>query len=223
MPYYRAPHIYLSLPKRFTPFRAPVPLEEGKKLLAKGSVDHYAQHSSDTIFMSSRGGETYQRLFMEAFIRPGSSPRDWITRANSCAYGIVPNGERELSIFRYTQYGQPTNHLARYTLRVDGFVSVSGPYEGGELLTKPFQFSGERLALNFETSAAGGIQVEIQDEQGKPLPGFALRDCLEVVGDQIDGVVSWKQGPSVSSLAGRPVRLRFVIKDADLYSLRFQE
>ena len=31
----------------------------------------------------------------------------------------------------------------------------------------------------------------------------------------------WKQGPDVGALAGKPVRLRFVLKDADLYSLRF--
>ena len=37
------------------------------------------------------------------------------------------------------------------------------------------------------------------------------------------GVVTWKSGADVSALSGRPVRLRFELKDADLYSLRFSE
>ena len=77
------------------------------------------------------------------------------------------------------------------------------------------------MEINFGTSAAGGIRVEIQDVGGKPLPGFALTDANEQIGNEVERVVSWKQGSDVSSLAGKAVRLRFVIKDADLYSLRF--
>ena len=221
MPYFRAPQIYVSLPKRFCPLRTPVPLEEGRTYLVEGAPDQYARHSSDSLFMTSRGGDRYDRIFMEAFIRPGSSPKDWITRANSCAYGIVPSGEREISIFRYTHYSQPTNHLARYTLRIDGFVSASGPYQGGELITKPLKFSGDKLVLNFETSAAGGIRVEIQDAEGKPIPGYTLDESNELIGNEIERAASWKNGDDVSRLSGKPVRLRFVIQDADLYALRF--
>ncbi|MEO6738932.1 MAG: hypothetical protein ABIP20_01685, partial [Chthoniobacteraceae bacterium] len=78
-----------------------------------------------------------------------------------------------------------------------------------------------KLALNFSSSAAGSIRVEIQDADGKPLSGFALDDCEETFGDSIERVVAWKNGADVSSLSGRPVRLRFVLKDADLFALRF--
>ncbi len=75
--------------------------------------------------------------------------------------------------------------------------------------------------MNFSTSAAGSIQVEIQDATGKPLPGFALEDCPEIYGDRIRQVVGWKQGSDVSILAGKPIRLRFIMKDADLYAIQF--
>ena len=65
-------------------------------------------------------------------------------------------------------------------------------------------------------------RVEIQDAFGKSLPGFALTDCAEIVGDEIERVVRWKNGPDVGSLAGQTVRLRFVMKDADLFSLCFR-
>ena len=51
--------------------------------------------------------------------------------------------------------------------------------------------------------------------------GFSQADADEVFGDQIEGVVSWQGNRDVSSLAGKPVRIRFVLNDADLYAFRF--
>ena len=41
-------------------------------------------------------------------------------------------------------------------------------------------------------------------------------------GDEIERVVHWQSGSDVRKLAGLPVRLRFIMRDADLYSLRFR-
>jgi len=76
--------------------------------------------------------------------------------------------------------------------------------------------------MNFSTSAVGSLRIEIQDEAGNAIPGFGLADCPEIYGDFIDEVVKWKSGSDVSALAGKSVRLRFVMKDADLYSIRFR-
>ena len=65
------------------------------------------------------------------------------------------------------------------------------------------------------------MRVEIQDASGKPLPDFELADCHEMFGDAVDRVVSWKSGTGVASLSGKPVRLRFELKDADVYSFQF--
>ena len=108
-------------------------------------------------------------------------------------------------------------------LRTDGFVSIQAPYSGGELVTKPVIFQGSKLVINYATSAAGSVRVELQDAEGNPLPGFALDDCPEIYGDQIERVVAWKSGTDVNALVGKPIRVRFVLKDADLYSLRFTE
>ena len=63
--------------------------------------------------------------------------------------------------------------------------------------------------------------MEIQDAAGKPIPGFALADAVETIGNDIERAVRWKSGSDVSKLAGKAVRLRFVMKDADLFALRF--
>jgi hypothetical protein len=84
-------------------------------------------------------------------------------------------------------------------------------------------FRGRHLELNFATSAAGSVRVEIQDLDGQPLPGFALDDCPQIFGDAIGRPVTWTKGSDVRAIAGRPVRLRFELKDADLYAFQFQD
>ena len=192
-PYYRAPHIYIALPTRFHPER--------------GS-------STDIMFMTARGDVPYDRTFREAFIRPGLDPARWGNRSNYAALNVVPTGPDEMSIY--------TTPFRRFTLRTDGFASVHGGADSGELLTKTFTFDGVELALNFSTSAGGSVKVEVQDPDGKPIRGFALADQLPLVGDSTDRAVVWKNNPNLGSLAGQSVRLRFVLQEADVFALQFR-
>jgi hypothetical protein len=95
--------------------------------------------------------------------------------------------------------------------------------EGGALVTKPIVFSGNKLVVNFATRGEGRVTVELQDAEGKPIPKFNLADAVPLAGDEIAGTVAWKSGDDVGSLAGKPVRLHFALKDADLFSIRFAE
>jgi len=63
--------------------------------------------------------------------------------------------------------------------------------------------------------------VEIQDAAGKPLEGFGFDDMDPLFGDELDGGVTWKGGSDLAALIGHPVRLRFAMRDADLFALRF--
>jgi len=152
----------------------------------------------------------------------------YISEAYKSQFAKEPDAERGVYVSEAAprpdeHSDQPTlvNRLRRYTLRIDGFVSVRAPLAGGTLLTRPLIFEGDRLEINFSTSAAGSIAIEIQDLDGGPIPGFALDDCHLQFGDQLDRTVTWKSKPGVRQLAGNPVRLRFELKDADLYSFRF--
>ncbi len=217
--YFRAPHIYLAIGARFMPNRQVVSDEQAKKL----NVDpKYFNDCSDAILMSSRGGNRYDRTFMESFIRPGIGLQNWVSRSNYPALNVVQTSPTEMSVFVNEDYAQPTAHLKRYSLRLDGFTSISATYKGGEVITKLFTFSGKELELNYSTSAAGEIRVEIQDEKGKAIPGFTLDDSQSIIGNEIKRVVIWKGNESVKDLASTPVRLRIYLKDADLYSLMFK-
>jgi len=218
-PYYRAPHLYVATPARFMPGRRAITAEQAK---AAGAHEKYSGDCSDAVFMTSRGGSAYDRTFMESFIRPGLGAENWASRCNYPALGIVPTGPGEMSIYVQRRYAQASACLQRYTLRTDGFASVNAPYLGGEMVTRPLVFAGRELEINYSTSAPGSICVEVQDADGTPLPGYGLADAVPCIGDEIERVVAWKQGRDVAPLAGKPVRLRFVMKDADLYSLRFR-
>lgn len=217
-PYFRAPHLYISTCARFMPGRQVLDAEEAKAI----HVDpNYFKDASDAIFMTTRGGNVYDRALLSSFIRPGIGAQNWVSRTNYPALNVVQTGPHEMSVYVNQDYAQPTAHLRRYSLRLDGFASLRAPYEGGEVVTKPLTFRGDRLLVNFATSAAGGIRVELQNAAGEPIPGFKLDDSVETIGNEIERRVRWKQGGDLSALAGKPVRLRFVMKDADLFALRF--
>lgn len=197
-PYARAPHIYIAFPTRFVP-------------LKKDSADSVQDNVTDVLFMSARAGaDHYDRPFTEAFIRPGLDPKRWVNRANYVANNVVQTGPAELSI--YHRSGD------RYVMRPDGFISVHAGSQEGTLLTKPLVFSGKNLELNFSTAAAGSVRVEILGENGR-----VLARSEKVFGDAIERVVVWDGAADLAALAGQPVRLRFTLKEADLYSLRFTE
>jgi len=217
-PYFRAPHLYLATAARFMPGRQVVTDEQAAAI---GVHPKYFHDTSDAVLLTSRGGDRYDRTFLGSLIRPGIGLKNWVSRTNYPALNIVQTGPTEMSLYVQQDYGQSTAHLQRFTMRLDGIASVRADFGGGELVTRPVTFSGDRLSLNFSTSAAGGLRVEIQDAEGKPIPGFALDDCIEVIGNEIERDVHWKNGADVGALAGRPVKLRFVISDADLFALRF--
>jgi hypothetical protein len=217
-PYFRAPHLLIATAARFMPGRQALTAAEAQQI---GAGAAYFKDASDAVLLTSRDGRTYQQTFREALIRPDLRPNSWVSRTGYPALNVVQTGPQEMSLFVNQDYTQPTAHLRRYALRLDGFASVNAPYEGGEFTTKPLRFTGRRLLLNFATSAAGSLRVEIQNAEGQPLPGFAAADCREILGNRIEWPVAWKSGDDVSRLAGQIVRLRFVMKDADVYALQF--
>jgi hypothetical protein len=207
LPYSRAPHLFLGFPSRIVGRRGD--LVEG-------------------LFMSSRDGKSFRR-WQEAIIRPGQNDDRWHNRSNYIWLGLaetasdLPTSATELSLYSGERYYQGDGvRVRRYTYRTDGFVSVNASYAGGSLLTKPITYGGgDELVLNMSTSAAGSILVELVDSDGKALPGFALEDCEELFGDDTKRIVKWKHGGSLGTHKGKPVRLRFELKDADLFSFRF--
>ena len=238
-PYFRAPHVYISLPGRIlfadleqmpreddiAAVRKDVITDDLRRFYETEVVAESGQPGdvSDGVLLTSRAGTLlYDFTFRESFVRPGIGLSNWMSRTNYPACGVVQTGPTEMSLYVQRDYSQKTSHLERMTLRLDGFTSLNAPYDGGDMTTKPFTFEGDELEVNYSTSAAGSIRIEVQDAEGTPLPGYGPDECRELIGDEIERVVAWEGGSAVSGLAGKPVRLRFVMKDADVYSFRFR-
>lgn len=234
IPYCRAPHIFLGFPTRYvergwSPSMESLPELEHRRKRSEVS-DREGMALTDGLFMSSRDAVTFHR-WDEVYLRPGlRTANNWVYGDNYQNWGIVEtdavmeDAPRELTMYATESYWTGTSSaVRRFTTRVDGFASMHAPISGGEFTTKPLLFEGGQLVLNFSTSAAGAIRIEIQDAAGTPVPGFTLDDAPEVFGDALDRVAPWKEGSDLASLAGTPVRLRFVMRDADLYGFQFRE
>jgi hypothetical protein len=210
-PYFREPSLYVGFPMRFVPQRKTI----GAEARAVDGV-------SDAVLISSRDGLHFDRTFEEALLRPGLDPRNWghAHGNNTPAWGLLPMSPGEMSLYWAEHYGD-TPQMRRGVFRVDGLASLQGGRQGGSLVTRALRFAGRTLRLNYSTSAVGSVRVELQDADGVPLPGYRLDDCLEIFGDELDRAVAWKGGGDLSALASRPLRLRIVLNDADLYSFQF--
>ena len=177
---------------------------------------------TETMLMTSRDGLNFQRQ-PEAFYTPGiENGENWVYGDGYFAYGTIETasdfeGEPdELSLYVIKGYRSRPANFERYTLRMDGFFSWRADFGGGEVITKPFSFDGDKLALNFSTSALGFVRIEMLDENGKAIEGY---DSGRVFGNSIDRAVDFEK--PLSDLRGKTVRMKISMRDADLYSFAF--
>jgi hypothetical protein len=191
--YFRAPHLFIGFPTRFDA----------------------ATQQVEPILMTSRDGRSFHR-YAEAVI-PRTAPKDRNhNRSNYMAWGMVqlPGLPHQISVYATENYYEPTpGRVRRFVYRVDGFVAARGGTTGGQLTTKPLHYHGQRLLLNYVVRPGGTLGVEVLEESGS-----VVGRSKPLYGDAVDGPVDWEQEPHLSHGV---VQLRFTIKNADVFSLRF--
>ncbi len=106
-------------------------------------------------------------------------------------------------------------------MRLDGFVSADADYSGGELTTHLLSFEGDKLEVNVDTGGGGVLQVEVLDEAGAPIPGYTQTEATLLCGNSVRMPVAWGDRETVLPLSGKPVRLRFIMRDCKLYAFGF--
>ncbi|MCX7718702.1 MAG: hypothetical protein N2111_09935 [Candidatus Sumerlaeaceae bacterium] len=207
----RAPGMYLAFPMRFVPERT-----------SAGNPPRPVDGLCDAILLSSHGGRVWDRTFREAFIRPGPDPDNWgDAHCNQTPLtGLIETAPGETSIYWFEGCLSGTPRIRRGTFRTDGLASIRAGADPGELLTPPLTIPAQgerRLSLNMATSAVGSVRVEVLDPYGLPVEGWAASDCKEIVGDGHQWPVRW--GDKDTLPRETPIRLRFLLKDADLYAV----
>ncbi len=176
--------------------------------------------------MSSRDGVTFTRY--NDPIVPRDAPEDRQgNRSNYMVNGLVqiPSEPGRMSVFATeAYYVGPDTRVRRFSYRTDGFVALHSGQKGGELATKPIQFSGNELVLNYSAKKGGSVKVELQNADGTPISGFSSKDCKPLKGDSIQQMVHWeKGGKSLKELSGKTIRVKFLLSHADLFSFQFRE
>lgn len=164
---------------------------------------------TDIALMASRSGERFSRTFPEALIRPGLESSRWLNRANYAALNIIQIDDSRMALYH-------ARAKTRYLWRIDGLSSLCAGYEGGAAETTPVVFSGNTLQVNVSTAAGGDFSVEMLSVDGKTLAKSTV-----FYGDKIQYDVKWENNADIGIYSGTPVKLRFNLKDADLYSYRF--
>ena len=192
-PYPRAPHIYVGAATRYFGDR--------------GSA-------TDVTLLFSRNGQGIIRPYPGAWIKPGLDGERWLNRMNYIAWGMVQNGDDELLMY----HGRKK---LMFKIRTDGFVSLSGKgLLTGTVLTKALSRRSGGLEFNLSTSAGGSFQVEVCDENGKPVPHYTFKDMKPFWGDCIRWEPEWN-GRKFPELPPMKFRLRFRLKECDLFSVSF--
>lgn len=230
--YHRAPHILVGFPMRYvergwSPSMKALPDLENRELRSQAHL-RYGTALTETQIMTSRDGVKFKR-WDEAFLRPGVERSDsWYYGHNNVAWNMAltasrfDNAEDELSFYAESGGWHGAGKiLTRHTLRQDGFVSVHSTLKGGRLTTRPLTFSGSELELNLSTSAIGYVKVECLTPEGTAIDAFGIEQADETFGDSLARKVTWEGWSGVKKLSGKPIRLRFTLSDADLYSFKF--
>lgn len=154
----------------------------------------------------------------------GKPPRSW-DQGMLCGVPPILVGN-EMRLY-YTGYDGPHDWLPFHagiglaTLPKDRFASLDGGESSGEVLTKRLKGLTGSLRINCQ-SQKGSIHVELVDGNGNVVPGYARNDCDAVQTDSVDQVVTWHGKSDLPALA-EPLRLRFIIHRAALYSFRSGE
>ena len=111
------------------------------------------------------------------------------------------------------------------TTRLDGFAAWrAAPDAPGEVVTRPFKCEGDRLFVNADARVGGSVSVEVLGEDGKPVAGHEAGASRPLNGDTlaegVDGWVRWGAKQDLNDVRGKTIQLRFVVKNADLFSFR---
>jgi hypothetical protein len=173
----------------------------------------------------SHDGRKWHRPCRKPFIALGGVG-EWDRFNTSAACGrIIRVSKKELwfyyggRTYRHPSYkGEDTGGawgaVGLAKLRVDGFASLNSGFRGGVVLTKPVVLKYPNLCVNV-AARFGEVRVEILDEAGRPIPGMQSKPF---VGDRHDAVLEWPEGAGLEPVLRRPVRLRFTLKNAKLFS-----
>jgi hypothetical protein len=168
----------------------------------------------------SRDGETWNRDYRkDAFLNPDPNVGNW-DHAMSWVSTVAPVGDELYIYYAGFRWGHKyrrsiDRQIGLVKIKRDRYVARQGGESGGTLTTPVVKLEGDHLTINADVADGGEVRVQIADESGRPLPGFAFAECLPITGDALALPVKWSQ--NLSTIPSKPVRMELSIRNARLY------
>lgn len=103
--------------------------------------------------------------------------------------------------------------------RLWALVASAGGATKGEVITRPLEAGGKRLAVNARMKPGGTLGAELLDREGRPVPGFGANDCVPITGDHRRATFAW-QGGAVAPVSA--AKIRFILQRAFLYGYAWE-
>jgi hypothetical protein len=114
--------------------------------------------------------------------------------------------------------------IMRAVQRRDGFACLTAGPREGVLTTVPLEVTGSELLVNCDAGAWGEVSIELLDpSSGDRIPSYSVSDTIPLFGDSIYGRVPWSDARSLQPLRGRKARLRFLARNARVFSFGFSD
>jgi len=104
------------------------------------------------------------------------------------------------------------------TLRLDGFCSLRAGEREGWLISRREPSRTPEVTINARTAGDGYVTAELLNRRNRVLPGFSRQECLRFTGDAVRHVLRWKNATLDAAHAGPDYKIRFFLKQADLFS-----
>jgi hypothetical protein len=198
----------------------------GRQYLGLTQVFHGApNYTLDVQLSVSRDGTAWERAAGRSVFLPLGKIGEWDRFQLSPSGRPAVIGGKELwfyygcRAFRHPPYlgadkGLGWGGIGLARLRRDGFVHLEGAFDGGYVTTQTVVLRGPELRVN-AAAAHGSVQVALLDKDNNPVDGMMGKAAAV---DSVDAPVKWDAGKSLAAHLGKPVRLRFTLKNARLYS-----
>ena len=227
-PYPRAPHILVGLPLRYTERKKWTKNYDelcGCKARKKriGCMLRLGLAVTDGLFMCSRDGYNFTKYDEAILPPPPENPEAFVYGDGTAVPALIevpsniPGAENEYMIVVRENFrtADGFNQLVKYTLRLDGFVSLHAGGEEVKTVTKVFTYSGENLYANIATSARGYAYFTLKC-------GNEEYTSCEMFGNSTDKRIRFDDDSAVKQLSGKTVTLEIDMFDCDVYSVRFE-
>ena len=176
----------------------------------------------------SRDGINWTR-FRQPFI-PFGAPGTWDSGGAWATATEIPYKNDELLFYyrgnRKAHGDDPDAGVGVATLKQDRFIGLYAEKEGTVTthlmrLTHHGGRKADRGVFSLNADASNGqVVVELLDQDNKPIPGYTAKDCIPVKGDNTTHYVRWKKHANLYPVIGLPVRCRFYLKTASIYSFQ---